>query len=555
EPCPIRRSWHANEAIGQVNWDALHARSQAAFDAVHRGSSLALQSGLYGTPPDRPDMTRALPNYEQRDPNELAMLRHREMVRPNAGRGDFTPEHIANMATTATMFSPLGASRAVGAVLAPEFMAGRAIAAGTHMAAQAAPRATTAALATGAVLAPSMTEGAENQQASLPKDSQGIKELQTKLKDAGLYRGEIDGIMRPGGPTEQALQKFREIEATNRAEELKRQELQTQQGANAAALETARANQSAAAAQIEAARLRAEKDAADLARRQEADQRLRDIDKDMSPASRIMRDYSGPAGIVLGAAAGSAGRWLTQSKADKAIKETAKAGNAIMAEDVAAGKKGADAALARATRANAFWQQGGAKEVPFLLEPGKAPGFAVNPKATPLNNTYSPQIHPAVEVAAAAPAALEWGISNHYKQKWEAELSDAIKAYDENPSEVNIQRITKAKDNVGLFTGLERFGQTALGVQAVGAVGSRYMNKGPDMRPRMQPAEAEQGSLQKVLRDAQARIDAAAEKVARKAGGKTPTVLEQRAAELAAGVGPPPPAIVGSAAWKARQTK
>ena len=55
----------ADSAMNAVDWDALHARSQSVFDAVHRGSSLALQSGLFGVPPDRPDMTRALPNYAE----------------------------------------------------------------------------------------------------------------------------------------------------------------------------------------------------------------------------------------------------------------------------------------------------------------------------------------------------------------------------------------------------------------------------------------------------------------------------------------------------------
>lgn len=42
----------ANNAMDAVDWDALHTRSRTIFDAVHRGSSLALQSGLYGAPPE-----------------------------------------------------------------------------------------------------------------------------------------------------------------------------------------------------------------------------------------------------------------------------------------------------------------------------------------------------------------------------------------------------------------------------------------------------------------------------------------------------------------------
>lgn len=519
----------ANNAMGAVDWDALHARSRAIFDAVHRGSSLALQSGLYPTPPERPDMTRALPDYASRDPNELAMLRHREMVRPQAGRADFPIEHVANMASAAAAFSP------AGAFLAPEFMAGRAVAAG----AQYAPRLTTAALAGGAALTPSAAGGAD--------DPEQVKLLQTKLRDAGFYVGPkapIDGKMGPA--TIEAQKAFAADEAARKADDIKRMELSNAAGANTAALETARANSATAAAKLEADRLQAERDAALLARKAAGDQRMRDIEKTLPLSSRIMRDYSGPTGMVLGGLAGSVGRVLTQTKADRAIQETAAAANKTMGEDVALGKKGADAALARATRANQFWREGGASEVPFLLEPGKAPGFAINPKATPLNATYSPQIHPAVEAATAAPAAMEWGIANHYKGKWEEELKDAEKALSEDASEANIQRFNKARDNVGLFTGLERFGQTALGFQAVGGVGSRFMNKGPNMRPNMQPAEAEQGALQKFLREA-------ADKAAKKAAaGKPLSVLEQRQLEL--GSAPTlPPSFTGRRATNGRQ--
>lgn len=483
-----------------------------------------LLSAAMKAPPDRPEMTRALPGYDTRDPNELAMLRHREMVRPQAGRGDFTPEHLANMATAAAMFTPAGAA------LAPEFAAGRMIAAG----AQYAPRLTTAALAGGGALAPSMAGGAE--------DPQAVRNLQMQLRDAGYYRGEIDGRMGPG--TQRAQQDFTAAEATRKANEIKEKELANTAGANTATLETARANQKTAEAKIEADRLQGERDAAILARKQAADERIREIDKNLSPMSRIIRDYSGPAGLALGTLLGAGGRAITAGASSKYTREAAKAGDEIMAADVAAGKKGADAALARATRANEFWREGGAKEVPFLLEPGKAPGFAVNPKATALNKTYNPNIHPAVEGAAIAPALVEEEVSRHYKGEWEQKLADAEKAVSEDPSEVNIQRLNKAQDRVALFEGLQRLGMSTATVQGIGAVGNRFMKKAPDMRPNMQPAEQEQGSLQKAIRDAVAAAEKKAVAAEKKSAKGAPRVVAPQV-----GV---PPGMTGPAATRAR---
>lgn len=227
------------------------------------------------------EMTRALPDYESRDPNELAMLRHREMVRPQAGRQDFPMEHLANMATAGLMFSPAGYA------LAPEVGVGRGLAA----AFQHAPKLTTGAgLAGVGYLTGSDAQGAENQQASLPRDPKAIMELQSQLKAAGYPIEKIDGVINPGGPTERAFRQYQADQAARRAEDLKRQELETQQGANSATLATAKANEVTANAKLEADRLANEQAVARLARKKEADERLRNIDKDLSTTSRVMRD-------------------------------------------------------------------------------------------------------------------------------------------------------------------------------------------------------------------------------------------------------------------------
>lgn len=537
----------ANESMGAVDWDALHARSRAIFDAVHRGSSLALQSGLYGTPPERPDMTRALPNYEQRDTNELAAMRMRGSVRPDAGRADFPMSHLANMATTAASLTP------AGAVLAPEFLAGRVVAAGARY----LPKLTTAALATGAALAPSMTEGAENQQAALPKDPQQIKELQSRLRDAG-YPVTVDGIMRPGGETERMFKQYQADEANRRAEDLKREELRVQGGRVDADTKTAEANARAAEAKLKETERQAEADRIAAERQAAGDERMRDIEKNLSPMSRAIRDYSGPLGYLAGGVVGSLGRYAATSANNYISRGKAAAGDALMAEEIAgpaANVKGVARTAAqdttnlkRVARANDFWRTGGAKEVPFTLTPGQAPGYAANPNVTNLAQTYNPKIHPVLEATTTALPAAEatWAYGNEQDAK--QEIKDATEAYSKDPSEANIQRINKANDNLAIWEGAGNFGRVWAGTNLGGAVASRFMKSAKGTQPtKFASAEAEQLELQKALRAAQAKAEAAA----KKAGKKAPSILEQRSMEL--GVGPTPPAFTGSAAARARQ--
>lgn len=469
---------------------------EAEFPAWMNADTLGPLSG------PQEEMTRALPDYEKRDPNELAMMRHREMVRPTAGRKDFPMEHVANMATAGLMMTPAGYA------LVPELALGRAIGVG----AQYAPRLTTAGVAAGAALAPSMTEGAENQQAALPKDPQAIKDLQIRLRDAG-FPVEVDGIMRPGGPTEKAFKQYQADQAIRRAEELKRQELETQQGANAANLETARANQATAAARLEADRLAAEERARNAERKRLGDERMKEMDKNLSPTSRAIRDYSGPAGMALGALAGAGGRWATKGVNDAYAASRAASGDAIMGENIAA--KGAAANLKRVARANDFWREGGAKEVPFLLTPNQAPGFGVNPKASSLSSTYSPNVHPVVEATTTGLPLAESLWADHQKGAEEAELAKAVEDYGTDPSEVNIQRIQKAKDNIALYSGASNLGRVWAGSNLVGAVGGRFMPTNPKLRPGMAPAESEQLALQKILRDTH-------EKAAKKTAASAP---------------------------------
>jgi hypothetical protein len=73
------------------------------FDPL--GMPLFMQSGMMEAPPQQAPFTRALPNYEQMSPFELAAMRTRETVRPTAGRADMDPNTIATMVM---MGAPIG---------------------------------------------------------------------------------------------------------------------------------------------------------------------------------------------------------------------------------------------------------------------------------------------------------------------------------------------------------------------------------------------------------------------------------------------------------------
>ncbi len=205
--------------------------------------------------------------------------------------------------------------------------------------------------------------------------------------------------------------------------------------------------------------------------------------------------------------------------------------------------KGASANLSRVARINEFWRKGGG-EVPFVLTPGSAPGYAVNPKASSLGSTYSPNVHPAVEATTTVLPAGESIWADYQKGQAQDELVKAMDDANTDPSEINIQRVQKAKDNVALYGGLSNMGRVWAGTNLVGAVGGRFMQSNPKLRPNMAPAEQEQLALQKVLRDAQERADKAAKKAAAQ------SILQQRANQLS---GTPAPAFTGPNAYQTRQ--
>lgn len=86
---------------------------------------LWLESGMEDAPPYHPPMTRAVDDYSSRDPNELATMRMRGNVRPDAGRADFPINHLANMALGAGAVAAAPYALPALAYTSPEFLAAR----------------------------------------------------------------------------------------------------------------------------------------------------------------------------------------------------------------------------------------------------------------------------------------------------------------------------------------------------------------------------------------------------------------------------------------------
>lgn len=490
-----------------------------------RSRSLARQSGEYPTPPQREEMTRALPDYETRDPNELAMLRHREMVRPLAGRADVPIEHVANVAN-------------VGASILP----GMAIAKGI----QAAPKITTGLGVLYGLLA-GTDKGESGPDPAVDKD---LLAKQQAWAAKGWYKKKPDGL--PGTETNNAMRLQEDFDA-QRAEEDRKQkirdrELGAQEGANAATTETARANKAKADADAERIRQKAIEDERTAARKTAGDERMRDIEKNISPMSRAIRDYSSPIGMGLGIIAGAAGRGVGMWLNNRANKAAAAAGKEIM-DAPAVGKNAVEEGIARAARANEFWRAGGAKEVPFTMT-SKAPlGFSENPNVTPLGKTYNPNIHPMTEATVGLAPLADSAYSEYKLHELAPQMAEVQKAIEQDPSEANIQHLQKLKDNEALFQGMSRGGQVWGTAHGIGAVGQRFAKGG--VRPNMTAAETEQGQLQNMLREqaekmtkAQALKAAKAAKAANKPALGAPANPPQQV-----GV---PPAATGPAATKAR---
>jgi hypothetical protein len=188
------------------------------FDPL--GMPLFMQSGMMEAPPQQAPFTRALPNYEQMSPFELAAMRTRETVRPTAGRADIQPETIAQ---ALLMGAPVG--RAVG-------LAGQAI--------RSAPALTGSLMAGGASLLGMNSAG---EASGLDQRLNKISQIEARMEKSRNEIGRLGTTRTPSpkGTQELAIRTLQQGIDQDAAElERLRGEMAAEQAAAAAAAEQKR---------------------------------------------------------------------------------------------------------------------------------------------------------------------------------------------------------------------------------------------------------------------------------------------------------------------------
>lgn len=299
-----------------------------------------------------------------------------------------------------------------------------------------------------------------------------VKQLQQQLRDAGYYSGPIDGIM--GGGTRTAKQQFDADAARREQADLERQRV-----------EAART-----AAQAQAEEARREREEAKLAAQQRAagEQRMREMEENVPAWRRILRDYGPMAGYAAGALAGIG----TRKGMTGSFSRGSKAAASKMDELVS----GQGDLPARMGGVNRFWQEGGAKELPFNPAPTSRFGMQSNPKAPSATTLHQPpprisEFARARDAGVLAGAGTEAMVGQKMAERARADLAEAYDAVERDPSEANIQRLQAAMDRVAVWDFTGNLGRGMGLLYAAMAPKMRYQST----RPNVAAGEAERTRL------------------------------------------------------------
>lgn len=318
---------------------------------------------------------------------------------------------------------------------------------------------------------------------------QDIRALQTELKRSGDYTGAIDG--KWGEATQAAVNAARIKKEQREAEDR-----QLERDKVTASLGVSKATQAAEAAKTEETKRLSRETELRNQQREAGNKRLQEVETNLSPTSKAIRSYSGPAGYGVGLGMGMLARGGAVKMADKlSANKARKAEELFMKDGTEVAMKGAPD---RVARSNEFARKGGGVE-PFEVTPKVNPGYRANDSATPFNELYQPSKgkNLATDLGIAGAFGGEAALGE-FKLKPDAheELIAATQAANADPSEINIGRLQDAKDNVALWEGASNIGRGG----AVG-YGLRAMKtqRAPSA-PNMAPAEAEKMSLEATLR-------------------------------------------------------
>lgn len=285
-----------------------------------------------------------------------------------------------------------------------------------------------------------------------------VKDLQQRLNAAGYYSGPIDGIM--GRETREANERFQADEGRRRQMEIERAKAEAEAKEAEAAL-----------AESERKRKDAERRAKE---REEGAARLKEIDKDKSG---FWAAYGTPITYGVGAGLGILSRLGATYFPNRAARIAADKANRLVS--------GTGDLPARAHGVNRFWQEGGARQIPFPSAPKGRYGLKSNPRAEPSTSLYpadgkSKYIRGG-DAAAMGAFGAEVGVSMWQETKAREELRLAREAVSADPSEANIRRMKAAEDELAFWEGLANAGRSAiLGYGAAGKFAT-YRGKRPDV--------------------------------------------------------------------------
>jgi hypothetical protein len=301
-----------------------------------------------------------------------------------------------------------------------------------------------------------------------------VKKLQAKLRDAGYYTGPIDGLMK--GKTQEAKKAFE-------ADEMQRLKVETERQAAQAAAKKADADNAETLRKAQEAIRKADE-------RKAGGERLRKAEDDLNPARMLLRNLGSTAGYVGGAIIGGLTRKGVTKLSDKFSEKAVERANSIINTPTrdTAGK---------VAKVNQFWTEGqkggafrGKPEAPFIDAPRSKTKFKANPDAPEASALYHP--NKAANIGTDLGIAGLFGAESLAAQEFmekpgREELRAAEEAVNQDPSEVNIERLQAAKDRVALGEMIRNAGRAG----GVSYLGSGLKFRRSSSRPDVAKAEAE----------------------------------------------------------------
>src|SRR5690606_12309674 len=123
----------------------------------------------------------------------------------------------------------------------------------------------------------------------------------------------------------------------------------------------------------------------EAAQRAAGEKRMREMEENVSPVSRAIRDYGPAVGFGLGVLTGGLTRGKMARTYSRASEEAAQRSNRLIS--------GEGDLPSRIGGVNQFWQEGGARAIPFSPAPTARHGIRSNPQAPSATKLYrSPRI-------------------------------------------------------------------------------------------------------------------------------------------------------------------